>query len=305
MGDDARTTTLRPLLPVDARLTLGALRRGARDPAQRVEGVSVWRASRTPDGPGAMHLAPRPGGAVDVTAWGPGAGWLLDTVPELLGVRDSLAGWAPMHPLVADLHARFAGFRIGRTNRVLESLVPAILEQRVTGLESRKSWEQLLRRYGERAPGPAGERGLRVPPPPDLIARIPSWEWHRMGVDMARWRAVRAAARVASRLEEAVGMAPADALTRLRAVPGVGEWTAAETAQRALGDADAVSVGDFHLAHMVGYALTGKRTDDAGMVELLEPYRPQRYRVTRLIELGGITGPRYGPRYAPRDYRAI
>ena len=52
-------------------------------------------------------------------------------------------------------------------------------------------------------------------------------------------------------------------------VPGVGVWTAAETAHRALGDADAVSFGDYHVAKNVGWALTGEAVDDDGMAELL------------------------------------
>jgi 3-methyladenine DNA glycosylase/8-oxoguanine DNA glycosylase len=91
----------------------------------------------------------------------------------------------------------------------------------------------------------------------------------------------------------------------LRTVPGVGAWTAAEVAQRAHGDADAVSVGDFHLPSLVGWALAGRRMDDDGMLELLEPYRPYRAWVVRLIELGGPRPPRFGPRFAPRSYANI
>jgi 3-methyladenine DNA glycosylase/8-oxoguanine DNA glycosylase len=89
-------------------------------------------------------------------------------------------------------------------------------------------------------------------------------------------------------------------------VPGVGEWTAAETAQRALGDPDAVSVGDYHIHDVVVHALTGRpRGDDAEMLRLLEPWRGQRQRIVRLIELSGVAKPRFGPRYAPLDIRAM
>jgi 3-methyladenine DNA glycosylase/8-oxoguanine DNA glycosylase len=81
-------------------------------------------------------------------------------------------------------------------------------------------------------------------------------------------------------------------------LPGVGEWTAAETAQRAFGDADALSVGDFHLAKMVGWRLLGHEIDDPAMVELLEPLRPHRHRAVRLLE---VTGPAHAPRVAPRQ----
>ncbi|HRD11344.1 MAG TPA: DNA-3-methyladenine glycosylase 2 family protein, partial [Mycobacterium sp.] len=88
--------------------------------------------------------------------------------------------------------------------------------------------------------------------------------------------------------------AEGDALT---ALPGVGIWTAAETAQRAFGDADALSIGDYHIAKMVGWTLIGRPVDDAGMVELLEPVRPHRYRAVRLLEVSGLAvEPRRGAR---------
>ena len=78
---------------------------------------------------------------------------------------------------------------------------------------------------------------------------------------MQRADTVRRAALVAHRLT--TGLGPAEVGRRMLTVRGIGPWTVAETTSRALGDADAVSVGDFHLAHLVGWALTGHRTDDA------------------------------------------
>src|SRR5690606_8161381 len=140
-------------------------------------------------------------------------------------------------------------------------LVPSILEQRVITRTARDAWAWLLRVHGSPAPGPAPS-GMRVPPPARTWARVPSWDFHRAGVDPRRARTVVAAAQIAGRLEEATGMTADEAARRLQHVPGVGPWTAAETAQRALGDADAVSVGDFHLPGQVGWALAGRRVDD-------------------------------------------
>jgi 3-methyladenine DNA glycosylase/8-oxoguanine DNA glycosylase len=203
------------------------------------------------------------------------------------------------------LWRRYAGLRVIRTGRVFEALVPAVLEQKVTGREARGAWRWLVNRYGEPAPGP-GPAGLRVCPPPAVWRRIPSWDWHRAGVDGNRSRTIIAAARVADALERtlALGSGP-EVEAALRTVPGIGIWTAAEIAQRAHGDADAVSVGDYHLANHVGWALTGHRVDDARMLELLEPYRPHRFRVTRLIELGVPRPPAFGPKMSVRSYAAI
>lgn len=264
----------------------------------------LWRTSLTPVGPASYAIRQTGTQEVHCEAWGAGASWVLDGLPDLLGERDDLEGFEPRHPLIEQAHRTHPGLRIPRTNRVFEQLVPAILEQKVTGKEARAGFRRLVLKYGEPAPGPAPE-GMRVPPSPEVWRGIPSWEWHRAAVDPQRARTLLGAAKVAARMEEAAGMAPGDALTRLRAVPGVGEWTAAEVAVRALGDADALSVGDYHLAKHVGWALAGRPLDDAGMVALLEPWRPHRGRVVRLLELSGAAMPRFGPRLTIQDHRAI
>jgi 3-methyladenine DNA glycosylase/8-oxoguanine DNA glycosylase len=147
---------------------------------------------------------------------------------------------------------------------------------------------------------------MRVVPDPAAWAAIPSWEWHRAGVGPQRSATVMRAVRVAGRLEECADLPLPEAHRRMQSVTGIGPWTSAEVAQRALGDADAVSVGDFHLSKLVGFALAGERgADDARMLELLEPFRPHRYRVVRLLELAGPRPERRGPRFAPRDFRSI
>ncbi|MBA9007922.1 DNA-3-methyladenine glycosylase family protein [Thermomonospora cellulosilytica] len=291
-----RTRVWRPPWPLDVAATLSPHRRGGHDPAYRVTpDGAVWRASFTPDGPGTLRVLAR-AGEVEATAWGPGADWLLDGLPELLGSADEPGGLRPVHPVVAECLARGEGMRIGRTRRVFEALVPAVLEQKVVSIEAWRAWGYLLRRFGEPAPGAPG---MRVPPPPAVWARIPSWEWHRAGAEAVRARTVMNAARVAAQLERD----PSE--RRLRSLPGIGVWTAAEIRQRAAGDPDAVSVGDYNLPGLVGWALAGRKVDDAGMLALLEPYAGHRYRVTRLLELSGRRPPRRGPRMSVRDYRSF
>jgi 3-methyladenine DNA glycosylase/8-oxoguanine DNA glycosylase len=285
-------------------------RRGSGDPAFRVAADgSVWRTSLTPDGPGTLRMLGTPGTGgtgtvVSATAWGPGASWLLTAAPGLLGAHDDPAGFDPQDPLLREMSRRYPGLRVGRSGRVLEALVPAVLEQKVVGAEAWRAWRLLLLRFGAPAPGPAPE-GMRVFPPARIWLRIPSWEWHRAGVEGIRARTVAGAARVAGRLEEIAVMSSADADRRLRALPGIGPWTSAEVRQRACGDPDAVSVGDYHLPAAVGWALAGRKVDDAGMLELLAPYAGHRYRATRLVELSGIRPPRRGPRMSVRDYRSF
>ena len=310
--------------PVDVPAILSVHRRGSRDPAFRIDETgAVWRTSLTPAGPGTIRVSTvlaagegsgrrddsarhydRAGAVVRATAWGPGAAWLLDQLPGMLGADDDPAGFVPAHPLLRELARRHSGTRIGRSARVLEALVPAVLEQKVVGLEAHRAWLVLLLRHGLPAPGPA-PAGMRVFPPARTWSRLPSWEWHQAGVEAVRARTIAGAALVAGRLEEIGGLAAGDADRRLRALPGIGPWTSAEVRQRACGDADAVSVGDYNLPAAVGWALAGRIVDDAGMLELLAPYAGHRHRAARLIELSGARPPRRGPRLAVRDYRGF
>ena len=297
-----------PPFDVDLRLTLSVHRHGGRDPAYHVDAAgAVWRTSLTPEGPGTLRVISRaagPGPLVTGQAWGPGAAWLLDTLPAQLGALDDLSGFAAHHAIVGELALRHPGLRVGRTGRLFEALVPAVLEQKVVGKEAHRAWRFLLGKYGSAAPGPA-PAGMRVVPPPSTWRRIPSWDWHRAGVEGVRARTIITAAGVAARLEQILELESAEADRRLRSLPGIGPWTSAEIRQRAAGDADAVSVGDYHLPKTVGWTLAGRITDDAGMLELLAPYAGHRYRVSRLIELGGSAPPRRGPRMSVRDYRAF
>lgn len=299
----------RPGWAVDVRRTLGPLSRGRFDPTFRTTpDGAVWRALRTPDGPATQRIAVRPLERVVVgDSWGPGAAWAAERLPAALGALDDVAGFDPTgHPLVVDAWRRYgASLRTPAVGTVFDVLVPAVIEQRVTGREARRAWATLLRAHGTPAPGPAPE-GMRVPPSARGWGRVPSWTWHRAGVESARWATVARAATVADGLERCVAMAPAAGREQLRRVPGVGVWTAAEVAQRALGDADAVSYGDFHVAKDVVHALTGELVGtDEQMAELLAPWAGHRGRVVRLIGLSGVRRPRRAPRYAPHDFRAM
>lgn len=281
-----------PGRPVNLALTLATLRRGQADVTFRIRPDGVWRATRTPCGPATQRLRRAPGGCLEVTAWGPGAGWAAERAATLCGGLDEDFRFAD--PLLSRIQRALPGLRIPRTEAVLEALVPAVLEQKVQGMEAWLAYRQLVRELGEAAPGPAG---LWVPPEPRRLAETPYTTFHRFGVERRRADAIRNAAAHAGRLEEIVDMEPDAARRRLLALPGVGRWTAAEVAFRALGDPDAVSVGDFHLPHVVAFALAGeRRASDERMLELLEPFRGQRGRAVQLIEAGVPPPARRAPR---------
>ncbi|MCG2621511.1 3-methyladenine DNA glycosylase [Arthrobacter sp. I2-34] len=292
--------------------TLGILPRGRQDPTCRIGPDGVWLVYAGPAGPVTLRLTARPADgrtAVSADCWGPGADAALESLPGLLGAADDWSGFdepgfqATLPRLVTEPRRRHRGLRLPATGRVFDALVPVVLEQKVTTIEARYSWKYLVGKYGSPAPGPA-PAGMMLAPSPAQWRRIPSWDWHRAGVDPKRSATILRACAVAAGLDRLAALPPGPELAaKLCSVPGIGPWSAAEIAQRTHGDPDSVSVGDFHLAAFVGYALTGRRTDDAGMLRLLQPWRGHRQRVVRLLGLSGVRKPAFGPRLAPQDHR--
>lgn len=293
---------------VDVMLTLTLLRRGAGDPTTRRAGSVLWRTSRMATGPVTYRLRQPHRRLVTAEAWGPGAAEMLDGLPALVGAEDDPTGFDPHHPIVVDSHRRHPGLRVPRTGRVLEALIGGVIEQRVVGLDAFAAWRRLHMRFGDPAPGPA-PHGMRVFPTAETWASIPSWEWHLAGVDPQRARTAQACARLGRQVDDLVtahGRDHAAVVRGLRSIPGVGVWTAAEVGIRALGDADAVSFGDFHVAKDIGQVLAGRPFDDAELEEALERWRPHRQRVVRLIALSPLVRlERRGPRSPRVDHRAI
>ncbi len=300
---DSLTTRYTPLGRVQLRLVLAPLVQGSTDPTARRTPEGWWLTARFASGVATLLLR-ESADAVEARAWGPGAEQAIAAVPALLGADDDASGFDPSrHPVVARLHHETPGLRLARAGRILPYLIPTVLGQKVTGIEQKAAWRQLVTRYGEEAPGPA-PLGMRVVPEASVWRRIPSWVWHRAGVGPQRSDTLMRVFAVADALERGAAMPAAQAGRRLGTVVGIGPWTVAETLQRSHGDPDAVSVGDLHLCKRVGTALIGQRVDDDGMLELLEPWRGHRQRVVRLIEAAGIGYERHGPRLTIPEHRA-
>jgi len=287
--------------PLDLATTLGPLAHGRGDRTIRLAGGQAWLAFRTADGPATLRLVMAAPARLTATAWGDGAEKALGTVPALIGEEDRPEDFVAHHRVLRELQRRHAGLRLPRSRRVMHALAPSVLEQKVTGTEAFRSYAALLRRYGEPAPGPGD---LLLPPSPPTLAGLPYHAFHPLGVERRRAEVIRRAAARANWLEAAA--TAEEAGRRLRSLPGIGPWTVAEVLRCAFGDPDAVSVGDFHIPNSVAWALAGEaRATDERMLELLEPYRGQRGRVQRLLEVGRVVAPRYGPRMAPRNIAAL
>ncbi|MDT5207467.1 MAG: hypothetical protein QOD34_4103 [Mycobacterium sp.] len=304
MVSSARTVTFPGA--VSPGNTLFPLRRGPGDPCFQIgEEGAIWRTSLLRSGSVTARLRRAAPNAVDCIAWGSGADEFLDALPAMLGADDDPSGFAPVDPIVAEAHRRVPHLRLGRTGQVLEALVPAVLEQRVPGKDAFRAWRLLVSKYGTTAPGPAPQR-MRVPPSAEVWRRVPSWEFHRANVDPGRARTIVGCAQRAASLERLGSWPVEKAREALMSLPGVGIWTAAETAQRAFGDPDALSVGDYHISKMIGWTLLGHPIGDAEMVELLEPMRPHRQRVVRLLAASGLAyEPRRGARLPLQDIRVL
>jgi 3-methyladenine DNA glycosylase/8-oxoguanine DNA glycosylase len=286
--------------PLDLVGTLAPLAHGRHDPTIRFTAGGIWRAMRTSDGSASLHVAASSSGVI-VRAWGPGAAAAIEMAPGLIGLLDEPDRLVPRDPILRDLVRRNPGLRLPRSRRLFEALVPAILEQKVTGVEARRSFRALIARHGEAAPGPAG---LRLQPSAEILAALPYPAYHVVGVERRRADLIRSAARMAPRFERAAG--PEEAGRMLRAIAGIGPWTTAEVLRVAWGDPDAFSLGDYHLPNLVAWAFAGEaRADEARMLELLEPYRGQRGRVQRLLEASSLRIPRFGPRMAARSIARI
>jgi 3-methyladenine DNA glycosylase/8-oxoguanine DNA glycosylase len=281
--------------PLDLMLTLAPLGAG---PWLRRDGEDIWRATRTPFGAASVRLH-HEGVLLEVEGWGAGADWAVANASILCGELDDDSGFHPADSLISELWRRHPGLRLPRTQAVFEALVPTVLGQLVTSEEARASYRALVVALGELAPGPTR---LTLPPSPQVLASTPYWTFHGFGIERRRAETIIRAARSAKRLEETLTMDMAGAYARLEAFPGIGRWTAAKVAGVALGDPDAVPVGDYHLPHLVGYVFEGTpRSTDERMLELLEPYRGHRGRVIRLLMQAGVAVPRFGPRKPLRD----
>lgn len=287
--------------PYALRASLGSLAKSGMSPpiARWVDGV-LFKATSTPHGPATGRFE-RTAEGVRVSAWGPGSDWLLACAERWLGLHDPPDGFEPHHPVLLEQHRRHPGLHLGHTHRVFDALLFVIPGQKVTKQGAMQSRRSVYRTWGETAPGPVE---LIVPPDPRVIRELGTFELHPHNIERRRAATLITAARHANRLEEAIDLPLDQATRRLQAVRGIGPWTAALVSAVALGDPDAVQIGDYHLKNTVAWLLAREeRADDDRMLELLEPWRGRRRRVLHLLGATGRHAPRYGASLGVNDIR--
>ncbi len=279
------------------RTNLGWYRHGGGDPTTKLRATSMLRAMLTPDGP-ATVLLDWSLGRLDVETWGPGGEWAAASAISMTAAGKELDHPPGDHPLVRDAARRHATLAAGASGDLYHALLPTIIEQRITAGEAVRQWQRLVYRLGEAAPGPFD--ALLLPPRPERLAALPWWWFHPLGIEGKRARTLIAVARVAAnsrRLWDWAVLPLPEVAQKLALINGVGPWTIGIVMGPVCGDDDAVAIGDCHYPHVVSWNLAGEpRGDDSRMVELLEPYRPQRGRVIRLLGLAGRRPPAFGPR---------
>ncbi len=282
-------------IDIPATLNVRETVRGAKNPVL-VGPTEFWWTTRTPDGPGSISLTRTSDTGIEVESWGPGAGWLLDQAPRILGSQDDVTGFRP-DGIVGTLW-RQKPFKLARTDRPWDALIGAILGQKVQVQHAKRSRQLLARRYGDPAPGP---RTGWVLPSPQRVAEMGYYDFHPLGVERKRAETLIRAGRELSRIGNLGAKSPQAAAARLQRIRGIGPWTAALTTAVAFGDPDAVPIGDFHIPNTVAWFLAGEpRGTDERMLELLEPYVGHRWRVVRLAKSAG-SAPKYGPKLSLDD----
>lgn len=286
------------------RRTLSVQRMGTRDPTTRLSDGAFTRCTITPDGPGTLTVrwtsdpAPVDDCGLDAEAWGPGADWLLGRVDDLTGATDRTGSFLHGHPVVERSLRLTRGGRIGASRMLYHHLLPTIIGQRITGGEAIRQWATLCYELGDEPPGPPElVHTMRLPPAPDALHRRPAWWFHPHGIETKRARPITEVARHADKLWSWTEAGPEEVASKLRLLPGIGDWTIGSSIGPVLGDPDVVPVGDYHHPHTVAWALADEaRADDERMLELLEPYRGQRGRVLWALTSAAGPAPKFGPR---------
>lgn len=208
--------------------------------------------------------------------------WAMEKARGLAAIDDDpreLLAMIAGHPILEELGAR-VDVRMARVPTLFEALARAIIEQLVTGWESRRSTWRLWALAGDEIPGTA----LKAAPTPSGVARVPMWKMHAIGIGSRRAATLNACAKRGDSIERLRMLPAVDVMDKLQSLVGIGPWTANLTVENALGHTDAVPIDDFHAPRLVSKVLGGvENGTNETMLAALESFRPHRARVVKLV----------------------
>jgi len=242
------------------------------------DGVTYRRSIRVDGTPGLIEVRPDVASGLDVRADAPAA--------ALLTIEARLRRWFDLDADVATIGAHLArdpllkplvaarpGLRVPGAWDPFELAVRAIVGQQISVAGARTIAGRIVERCGERLPAPGG--GVtRLFPTPDQLATA---GLDAIGMPGGRVRAIQnLAAAVAADpglLDQSDDLA-AD-VSRLTALPGVGEWTAQYIALRGLKHPDAFPASDLGILRALA-GRDGRRPNPAEALARAERWRPYR-----------------------------
>ena len=219
---------------------------------------------------------------------------MFDLAADIETIEADLARDPALAPLVAER----PGLRVPGAWDGFELAVRAVLGQQITVAGARRLAGRLVDRHGARLRGDGAAGLTAVFPTPTALAVA---DLSSIGMPAARARALSSLAAAAEADPDLFN--PREdldrALSRLRTLPGIGEWTAQYIAMRAIREPDAFPAADVGLLR----AMTppgGARPTPAELLARAEAWRPWRaYAALHLWTAGPSAAATTDPGEAP------
>jgi AraC family transcriptional regulator of adaptative response / DNA-3-methyladenine glycosylase II len=194
---------------------------------------------------------------------------VFDLAADIAAINAHLA----QDPALAPLIAAQPGLRVPGAWDGFELAMRAVLGQQITVAAALRLAGKLVAAYGEVMKEPVGEL-THVFPQPQALAHA---DLSSLGMPRSRaatLSAVAAAAIADSRIFDASGELD-DAIQRLRAIRGIGEWTAQYIALRQLREPDAFPAADVGLLRTMSQ-LEGRDHAPSELLQRANAWRPWR-----------------------------
>jgi AraC family transcriptional regulator, regulatory protein of adaptative response / DNA-3-methyladenine glycosylase II len=229
---------------------------------------------------GVLTAEPIPGNRVRLTVRFPDPEALPAIVARVTRIFDLAAdpsaidGHLGRHSPLAPLVAARPGLRVPGAWDGFELAVRAVLGQQITVSAATSLAGRLVREFGEPLPAGAAEGLTHVFPTPERLENA-----NIAALGMPRSRAATLSSLAAAVRSDPTILTPRrtleEAITQLRSMSGVGEWTAQYIAMRGLREPDAFPATDIGLLRATSDA-KGRRPTPTELLAKAEKWRPWR-----------------------------